>query len=144
MRINFAQSKSFLGNITHRQVILPVAKFHLLFNDTAGDIDFYYMCLSRSESAILHKSISYYNLDRSVMSAKKLYSWKKLPPLSSFFLPIYFYTKCEKLAWNTLPIFAFRWHNPSIAFSDNVFHIPFVKNNFLKMTLGWKCLVLYL
>ena len=50
MRINFAESKSFLGNITH-QVILHVAKFHLLFNDTAGDIDFFFIkCVSADQN----------------------------------------------------------------------------------------------
>lgn len=55
MRINFAQSKTFLGNITHRQVILPVAKFHLLFNDTAGDIDLFFIkCVSADQNQLFY------------------------------------------------------------------------------------------
>ena len=48
-------------NIIRRQVISPVAKFHhvlgLVSYDSASVIGFYQMCLSQSESTILHESI---------------------------------------------------------------------------------------
>ena len=61
-RINSAQS-IFLGispsssNITRCQVPSRVRAW---FPDSAGDIDFYQMSLSKSESTILHESIILY------------------------------------------------------------------------------------
>ena len=56
-RINFAQ---LIFCEIHES---PVAKSHHLlgrgFNDSAGDIDFYQMFLSQSESTILHENIIY-------------------------------------------------------------------------------------
>ena len=47
--------------ITCRQAISPVVKFHPVlgrgFYDSVGDIDFYQMALSQSESPILHERI---------------------------------------------------------------------------------------
>ena len=42
------------SNITHCQVL---SHARVWFNDSAGDIDFYQMFLSQSESTILHKRI---------------------------------------------------------------------------------------
>ena len=46
-------------NITRRQAISPIAKFHVRawFHDSASDVDFYQMSLSQLESSILHESI---------------------------------------------------------------------------------------
>ena len=45
-------------NITRRQAISPVAKFYHV-HDSAGDIDFYQVSPSQSESILLHESIIY-------------------------------------------------------------------------------------
>ena len=42
------------SNITRHQAISPVRAW---FRDSAGDIDFYQMSLSQSESTILHESM---------------------------------------------------------------------------------------
>ena len=51
-------------NITRHQAISPFAKCHQVlsrawFHDSVGDIDFYQMSHSQSESSILHESIIY-------------------------------------------------------------------------------------
>ena len=49
------------SNITHCQVPSCVRAW---FNDSVGDIDFYQMFLSQSESTNLHESIIYSNNDQ--------------------------------------------------------------------------------
>ena len=60
IRINSVRS-IFFWNITRRQAISPVAKFpsrvRAWFQDSVGDIDFYQMSLSQSESTFLHENI---------------------------------------------------------------------------------------